>query len=103
MPACVVNKCRITSAEAAKKDEIISFHGFPKETAMKARWLKFCGLAKDPGTTLYVCSQHFSRDMFVNDANIQNSVMSGSRPRHRLKKKGEYFNDFPKCSVCLHS
>ena len=92
MPVCVVNTCGITDSEAAKQNAVISFHRFPEEKTKRARWLKFCGLMNDPSKRMYVCSQHFHRDSFTNNANIQKIVMPNSFVCNRLVKNGKQSN-----------
>ncbi|XP_062556503.1 uncharacterized protein LOC134221318 [Armigeres subalbatus] len=79
MPRCAVNVCQITSGEAKKSENLISFHSFPKEPTKRAKWLKFCGIMKDPGTVLYVCSQHFNPDAFATNATIKRDLISCGR------------------------
>lgn len=79
MPQCAVNVCKITTQEAKNSDICISFHTFPKESSKRSKWVKFCGLIKDPGTSLYVCSQHFTSDDFVFNASIRKSLTGAHR------------------------
>ncbi|XP_062548822.1 uncharacterized protein LOC134213610 [Armigeres subalbatus] len=86
MPVCAVNTCNISSSEAVARENVISFHCFPKNKTMRSRWLKFCGIAVDPERTLYICSLHFAEDSFVNNATIQKMVMPHGSSRNLLIK-----------------
>ncbi|XP_055634670.1 zinc finger protein 57-like isoform X2 [Toxorhynchites rutilus septentrionalis] len=79
MPRCAVNICRITSVQAKKDSIFVCFHTFPKDTKRRAKWLKFAGLRKDPGTSLYVCSQHFAPEAFVHNASTQRQLVNYGR------------------------
>ena len=57
MPSCCVPHC--TSSQA---DEIITFHRFPQDSAIRSEWLKRAGM--NPGTDVdttnkRICSAHF--------------------------------------------
>nr|XP_029730011.1 uncharacterized protein LOC115267239 [Aedes albopictus] len=86
MPVCAVNICRISSTDAENRSEVVSFHCFPKEKTRRARWLKFCGLHNDTGKSLYICSQHFPRESFANNATIQKMLNPQGGARNLLIK-----------------
>lgn len=79
MPRCAVNVCAISAEQAKNREVYISFHTFPKDPQRRAKWVKLCGLVRDPGTVLYVCSQHFAPDAFVTNATVKKTLMSTGR------------------------
>lgn len=64
MPVCCLKSCRVSSYTVKRNNLQISFHAFPKDRAIRKKWLSFCGIPDRPN--LYLCSNHFVRTDFGN-------------------------------------
>ncbi|XP_052745547.1 uncharacterized protein LOC112045536 isoform X2 [Bicyclus anynana] len=93
VPFCRSTAANVRTAEGRRKDEGITFHGFPSEACLRAAWLR--ALSKqdtDLPDSAVVCSQHFLSDDFSETESGSRQIAPGAIPSTVLV-----------CTMCLDS
>ncbi|XP_052745544.1 zinc finger protein 569 isoform X4 [Bicyclus anynana] len=93
VPFCRSTAANVPTAEGRRKDEGITFHGFPSEACLRAAWLRALGKQDThlPDSAV-VCSQHFLSDDFSETESGSRQIAPGAIPSTVLV-----------CTMCLDS
>ncbi|XP_052745550.1 zinc finger protein 431-like isoform X1 [Bicyclus anynana] len=93
VPFCRNTAANVRTAEGRRKDEGITFHGFPSEACLRAAWLRALGKQDThlPDFAV-VCSQHFLSDDFSETESGLRQIAPGAIPSTVLV-----------CTMCLDS
>ncbi|XP_052745540.1 zinc finger protein 567 isoform X2 [Bicyclus anynana] len=93
VPFCRSTAANVRTAEGRRKDEGITFHGFPSEACLRAAWLRALGKQDThlPDSAV-VCSQHFLSDDFSETESGSRQIAPGAIPSTVLV-----------CTMCLDS
>ncbi|XP_052745577.1 zinc finger protein Xfin [Bicyclus anynana] len=93
VPFCRSTAANVRTAEGRRKDEGITFHGFPSEACLRAAWLRALGKQDThlPDSAV-VCSEHFLSDDFSETESGSRQIAPGAIPSTVLV-----------CTMCLDS
>ncbi|XP_028041769.1 oocyte zinc finger protein XlCOF6-like [Bombyx mandarina] len=100
---CCVKGCT-NNSKMKKKDpnSNITFHAFPTNSLMKAKWVKAIGRSNwDPPAYARICSIHFDRD-YVNYENCRTRIKDDAIPVLNLPLSSNFdASEVKVCRICL--
>ncbi|XP_041968584.1 THAP domain-containing protein 6-like [Aricia agestis] len=88
MPSCAVPTCR-NAVGRIKKQDGITFHVFPADEIIRAKWTKIIRLARldeiwNPSKSSVICSKHFEDDCFYDTKCGFKKLRKGSFPNKHM-------------------